>query len=243
MGKTTLTTNLGHGAAARGARVLVVDADPQGNATEALVDELAEDGPGLFDAVQGADIAKCVRPAKEDWGSMAVLAGDERLENLTSNEIGWEYQFAELMSELEGDWDLVLFDCPPSLGLLTLNAMIAADAVLVASEAGRYSLGGVARTLEVIARVEQATGRPGRTAGIIFNAVPVNRRECNFRMEEAARLWGRKVWEPHIPHAAIVHEAVGDTVPVTSMPGARARELGEIYQGHADRLETFLRRK
>lgn len=242
VGKTTLTTNLAHAAAAAGAQVLVVDVDPQGNATEALVDSLGEEDPGLFDALAGTEVGECARPARDEWGNVWILSGDERLETLTPDKLGWEHQMADLMPDLE-KFDLVFFDCPPSLGLLTLNALIASDGVLIASEAGRYSLGGVTRTLEVVNKVEQATGRTGRLAGIVFNAVPVGRRECTYRMEEAQRIWGRKVWDPHIPHAAVVHEAVGDTVPVATMPGPRARDISEIYQGHAERLVRWLRRK
>lgn len=239
MGKTTLTTNLAFAAAQAGATVLVVDADPQGNASEALGFHRDPDSPGLFEAVTGVDLADCVRPARPEWGSIFYLAGDEKLETLSSSELGWEHQFSELLPEFES-FDLVLFDCPPNLGTLTLNALVAADGLLVATEAGLYSLKGVRRTIEVARRIEKIDGRGDMLAGILFNAVPTRRVECESRIEQARKEWGNKVWDPRIPHAAAVHEAVGETLPVAAMPGPRAQEIVEIYNHHAAALTGWL---
>jgi chromosome partitioning protein len=154
VGKTTTTVNLGAGLARRGYRVLLLDMDPQANLTvhvdkrpdlesHTLTNLLVEDAP-LKDLVQPTAIANLhVVP------SDTSLAG---VEQVLANRIGRETILREALESYPdaASFDFVLFDCPPSLGVLSANALVAADRVVIPMQAEYLSLQGMAKLLEVI---------------------------------------------------------------------------------------------
>lgn len=159
VGKTTTTVNLGAAIARRGFRVLLLDMDPQANLTvhvdkrpdlesHTLTSLLVEDAP-LQDLVQPTAVANLfVVP------SDTSLAG---VEQVLANRIGRETILREALDAFAGakDFDFVLFDCPPSLGVLSANALVAADHVVIPMQAEYLSLQGMAKLLEVIQLVQK----------------------------------------------------------------------------------------
>ncbi|MBL8731368.1 MAG: ParA family protein [Planctomycetes bacterium] len=159
VGKTTTTVNLGAAIARQGFRVLLLDMDPQANLTvhvdkrpdlesHTLTSLLVEDAP-LQDLVQPTSIANLfVVP------SDTSLAG---VEQVLANRIGRETILREALDAFPGakDFDFVLFDCPPSLGVLSANALVAADHVVIPMQAEYLSLQGMAKLLEVIQLVQK----------------------------------------------------------------------------------------
>ena len=159
VGKTTTTVNLGAGLARRGYRVLLLDMDPQANLTvhvdkrpdlesNTLTSLLIEDTP-LQELVQTTSLA-----------NLAVVPSDTSLagvEQVLANRIGRETILREALEAFPSakDFDFVLFDCPPSLGVLSANALVAADHVVIPMQAEYLSLQGMAKLLEVIQLVQK----------------------------------------------------------------------------------------
>jgi chromosome partitioning protein len=169
VGKSTTAVNLGASLATLGHRVLVVDADPQGNATSGFgidkkaverdtYDVLLADLP-IEEAVVGTEIALLsVVPATID------LAGAEiELVSVLSRET----RLRRALAPVEGNYEYVLIDCPPSLGLLTLNALAAADDVLIPVQAEYYALEGLSQLTAVVSRVREALNPSLRISGLL----------------------------------------------------------------------------
>ncbi len=167
VGKTTTVVNVAAYLAADGAHVLVVDLDPQGNATSGLGASRAEDGRSVYDALVGnvplSDLANPTEIAGLELipSSIALAGAEVELAGLPQR----ERRLARLLPAIAGQYDYVFLDCPPSLGLLTVNALTAADAVLAGRRGTALEgalLGVAARALEeelgALAPAEPADG-------------------------------------------------------------------------------------
>ena len=155
VGKTTTAVNLATALAVGGLRVLVIDLDPQGNASTALGIEHSEGTRGTYEAISGdAPIAELVQQSPESAGLWVLpatvdLAGAEiGLVNVPARESRLLHALRDYVAEVAPDY--VFIDCPPSLGLLTLNALVAADEILIPIQCEYYALEGVTQLLRTI---------------------------------------------------------------------------------------------
>ncbi len=221
VGKTTTTLGLASVAWSRRVPSLVIDLDPQGNATTGLgvwspttnVDEaLAADQPGA--------VARLAAPSEwpDDKGlapnvvaSSPALAGRER--QLLTDPVGAQDR---LRVALSGYADLVLIDCPPSLGLLTINALFAADAALVVTEPSAWASDGVR---EIMATIDRVAAR--KPSGLEVAGVAVNRlartRDSRYWNEQLIADHGRLVLPPVRMRAAVA-EAAARSLPIHALP-------------------------
>ncbi len=245
VGKTTVVLGLASAASAGGVATLVVDLDPQGNATTGLgvfesgpgVEQLlTEDSPGgLAAVVRESAWSAEVGPPPHLVPSSSGLAVLEP--QLASDPLGAQGRLAMALGDGAGsDHPLVLIDCPPSLGLLTVNALFAADLVLVVTEPGAWAVDGVARMLQTIERIRlrRSDGRPG-LVGIAVNRLGRTRdgRYWNGQLEEAYP--GRCL--PPIRLRAAVAEAAAHSLPVHALgrrPGAT--EAASEFEVLLDRI-------
>ncbi|MFI5710265.1 ParA family protein [Kribbella sp. NPDC051620] len=164
VGKTTTTVNVAAGLALYGARILVIDLDPQGNASTALGIEHSEGTPGVYEAViEGEPLSKLLVPCAEHPGIVVVpatidLAGAEiELVSIVARESRLKKALDAHLAETEAAgerYDYVFIDCPPSLGLLTVNALTAAREVLVPIQSEYYALEGLSQLLRHIDMVK-----------------------------------------------------------------------------------------
>jgi chromosome partitioning protein len=164
VGKTTTTVNVAAGLALYGARILVIDLDPQGNASTALGIEHSEGTPGVYEAViEGESLSKLLQPCEEHPGIVVVpatidLAGAEiELVSIVARESRLKRVLDAHLAETEAageKYDYVFIDCPPSLGLLTVNALTAAREVLVPIQSEYYALEGLSQLLRHIDMVK-----------------------------------------------------------------------------------------
>lgn len=184
VGKTTLTLNLSHALALAGQRVLAIDADPQGHLSMAFG---LEDPAGLDRVLHGD--ARLEDAFSEAGNGLQIVAAGQHLqevENLDTGgaERGWRLQRA--LDPLREQFDFVLIDCPPSAGLLGMNAIIAADEMLIPVAGDFLSLNGLSRLMRILQGIEQRLGQYRKKWIVLSRFVEQRRhaREVRERIEE-----------------------------------------------------------
>jgi len=239
VGKTTTTINLASALVETGLRVLVVDLDPQGNASTGLGIDAADRELTTYDLLIGEtplqDVIRttaiedlCIVPATVDLSSADIeLIANERRSFLLHD--------ALRQTDMDDyEWDYILIDCPPSLNLLTVNAMIAAHSVLIPLQSEFFALEGVSQLMMTIREVRQTANSELRIEGIVLTMYD-KRNNLSQQVEQDARdNLGDLVFETKIPRNVRVSEAPSYSLPVlqydSNSQGAQA------YRSLADEL-------
>ena len=209
VGKTTTAINLATALAACEKRVLVVDMDPQGNATTGLGLTPAARARGSYQAVvERAPILDCVVatlvPGMDVVPSSIDLSGAEiELVDLAQR----EYRLREALAPVLPKYDYVFIDCPPALGLLTLNALAAADAVLVPLQTEFYALEGLTHLLRTIERVRRSVNPDLEIQGVVLTLFDRRNNLCNMVAEDVRSYLGSTVYDTIIPRNVRLSEA------------------------------------
>lgn len=239
VGKTTVALGIASAALHRGARTLVVDLDPQGNATASLDPPAAEYGlDHVLSSAPGATLESAIAPSP--WGDeLDVLTGSENLELL--NEPGTDQRASALAGALaqfgteddeetaDSRYDVVVLDCPPSLGTLTRSALLAANSALLVSEPTMYAISGAGRALEAIENI-QAQGNPAlRPAGVLVNRFRAKSYEHQFRIDELRDEFGGLVMPTAIPDRLVLQQAQGACTPIHQWNSPAAEELSLTF--------------
>jgi chromosome partitioning protein len=216
VGKTTTAINLAAGVASRGFRVLLVDFDPQGNASsgvgyprdkveltvyDALVGEVS-----LEDVIRPTDITTLfVAPATTDLvGAEIELIGAEQRERFLAN----------ALAPIVANYDYVVIDCPPSLGILTLNALVAADGVVVPMQAEYFALEGLSALTATIEKVKAAYNPHLQIDGVLFTMFDGRMNLANQVRDEVSKFFGNSVLETTVPRNVRLSEAPSHGKPV-----------------------------
>jgi chromosome partitioning protein len=227
VGKTTSTVNLAAGLALHGLRVLVLDLDPQGNASTALGVPHQSGVPSIYEVlVDGVPLADVVHPVSDIPGLSAVpatidLAGAEiELVSMVARESRLR---RALEAFLAGDpgFDYVLVDCPPSLGLLTLNAMVAAREVLIPIQCEYYALEGLEQLLRTVDMIKAHLNPELHVSSILLTMYDGRTRLAAQVADEVRAHFGAQVLPTVVPRSVRVSEApsYGQTV-LTYDPGS-----------------------
>ena len=217
VGKTTTTVNIAAAMALNGLRVLVVDLDPQGNASTALNVPHYEGTPGVYEAiVEGTDVDELVSPCPEIPGLTVLpasidLAGAEvELVSLVARESRLDKAIqAHLADSAEaGDHiDYVFIDCPPSLGLLTVNAMVAGREVLIPIQCEYYALEGLGQLIRNIDLVKSHLNPNLAVSTILLTMYDARTRLASGVVEDVRAHFGEDVLRTTIPRAVRISEA------------------------------------
>lgn len=217
VGKTTTTVNVAAALSSKGLRVLVIDLDPQGNTSTALAIDHAEGTPGVYEAlVDGADLDELVRPCPDLPGLTVLpatidLAGAEiELVSLVARETRLDRALQSYLQECEdaGDRiDYVLIDCPPSLGLLTINAMVAGREVLIPIQCEYYALEGLTQLVRNIDLVRAHLNPRLEITTILLTMYDGRTRLSAGVAEEVRSHFGEKVLKTAIPRSVRISEA------------------------------------
>lgn len=240
VGKTTVTLGIASAAWAKGVKTLVVDLDAQANATWTLGVEPAVENWGTGDALLANKAgAAADMIVASGWGDdiwLLPAASDLVQRETDINRRTPEHRLARALEGLDRDFELILIDCPPSLGLNTVNGLVASTHALIVVEPTVFGIRGVTPVLDLIEKVWTEHNDKLEFSGVVLNRVPGVSSDAHEQAASLATLVGSKnVWSPSIPHRVAINEAHAERSPIHAY-GRRAGELGEIFDAHLRRL-------
>lgn len=221
VGKTTTTINLAAALAETGARVLIVDLDPQGNASTGLGLEVAARRVTVYDLLlEEAPLGEVIQPTMQDGLSIipsTVDLSSADIELISNEKRSFLLHDALRQPAMDGyAFDYVLIDCPPSLNLLTVNAMVAAHSVLVPLQSEFFALEGLSQLLLTIREIRQTANPALRIEGIVLTMFD-SRNNLSAQVEQDARdNLGELVFRTRIPRNVRVSEAPSYAMSVLS---------------------------
>ena len=211
VGKTTTAVNLGASLAAAEKRTLVVDVDPQANATSGLGRAPRSLSLSVYEWLLGrADFASMMVPTELPFLSLAPatpgLAGAE-IELVEMGVGERERRLRAVLEPVRDQFDYVLIDCPPSLGLLTLNALVAADSVMVPLQCEYYALEGLGHLVDTIERVRESLNPSLRVEGVVLTMFDGRNSLAREVAAEVKDQFGGRVFDTIIPRNVRLSEA------------------------------------
>jgi len=214
VGKTTTAVNLAASFAASERPTLLIDLDPQANASSAF--GLGQTSPHVYDALSGACVMKDVVRATELPYLHVVPSGRDlygaEIELVST--INRERRVEQMLADLRDSYEILLIDCPPSLGLLTLNALTAADAVIIPLQCEYYALEGLAGLLETVETVRQQLNPKLDLEGILFTMADLRNNLAKQVAAEVKSHFEDQVFSTVIPRNVRLSEAPSHGKPV-----------------------------
>jgi cellulose biosynthesis protein BcsQ len=244
VGKTTVALGLAGAAQQHGLRTLVVDLDPQANATIALdVGTTSATVADVLDEPRLSVLRAAIAPSA--WGEgIDVLVGAEQLERHNHPEPG-PAQLGRLTRALqrlgqldqpedsddpgEDPYRLVIIDCPPSLGQLTRSALAAADRAVLVTDPTMFAVSGVQRAFDAV-QTERMRGNPElQPLGVLINRVRPRNAEHEFRIAELRELFGPLVLPGVLPDRSAIQQAQGACMPIQRWDTPGAREASAVF--------------
>jgi chromosome partitioning protein len=216
VGKTTTAINLAASLAVSELRVLLIDSDPQGNATSGLGIAKDPDSPSLYHVLLGnAEMRDAI--VKTELEGLDLVRADKNLvganlELVEANER--EYRLTQKLADSKANYAFVLIDCPPALDLLTLNALVAADSVLIPIQCEFFALEGVSELIGTIDRIRETMQHPLKIEGILLTMFDDR---TNLTRQVAADLrefFGNDVLQTVIPRSVRLAEAPSHGKPI-----------------------------
>ncbi|MFC4001101.1 ParA family protein [Prauserella oleivorans] len=237
VGKTTVALGLASAALRRGARALVADLDPQGNATATLDPPMTD--ATLTDVLETPRLAVIQEAlAPSGWSDdLDVLVSSEDLELL--NEPGPDTRRMDNLARAldvlrasprgERPYELAILDCPPSLGRLTRSALLAADSALLVTEPTMYAVSGAERALEAIDTIRAQQNPRLRPAGVLVNRMRTRSYEHQYRIQELRESFGRLVMPTAIPDRLAIQQAQGACMPIHEWKSPGAQEIALTF--------------
>ncbi len=216
VGKTTTSVNLSSCLAALGKKVLLIDADPQGNATSGVGVERESLEKSIYDVIiNGDNIAEVVQ--RTDYTKLYIcpssidLAGAEI--ELVSAE-GREYQLKNAVSKVKDDYDFIIIDCPPSLGLITLNSFVCADSIIIPIQCEYYALEGLSQLTNTIRLVRKQLNPQLDIEGIVLTMYDTRTNLSVQVADEVKKYYADKLYKSVIPRNVRLSEAPSYGQPI-----------------------------
>ncbi len=229
VGKTTTAVNIGTIIAKRGKKVLLIDADPQGNATSGLGADKNKE-PSLYDVlIDEVDIAETLQDTamknlKVCPSNMNLAGAEVELVSAMSR----EQRLKEGLVKIKDEFDYIFIDCPPSLGLITLNAFTASDSILIPVQCEYFALEGLGQLINTINLVKKHLNKNLEIEGAVLTMYDSRTNLSNQVVKEVKRYFDDKVYKTVIPRNVKLSEAPSYGMPITlydpKSKGARCYE-------------------
>ncbi|MCT4565174.1 MAG: AAA family ATPase [Maledivibacter sp.] len=216
VGKTTTNVNLSACIALKGKKVLIIDIDPQGNTTSGF--GIDKDGTecNIYDALMGdEDIKKCI--ISTDYKNIDIIPSNVQLagaEIELTNLSGREYKFKDMIEEIRDGYDYIFVDCPPSLGLLTINSLTGVDSVIIPIQCEYYALEGVSQLMNTIQLVRQNLNPSLEIQGVVLSMFDGRTNLSIQVVDEVKKYFRGKVYRTIIPRNVRLAEAPSHGMPV-----------------------------
>lgn len=216
VGKTTTSFNLGACLALEGKRVLLVDADPQANATSGLGVELSDADLSIYEClIDGYPASEAILETQvKNLDIIASRIGLVGAEVELMNHRDRERILARILSEVKDKYDYIFIDCSPSLGLITVNALTAADSVLIPVQAEYFALEGIAQLLNTIRIIKSRLKPTLEIEGFLLTMYDARLRLANQIFEELKGHFGDMVFSTVIPRNIKLSESPSHGLPV-----------------------------
>lgn len=218
VGKTTTAINLAASLAVSDIRVLLIDSDPQGNATSGLGIPKSTDRPSLYHVLLGeAEISSAI--VKTELEGLDLVPADKNLIGANLELVPLqerEYRLRQRISQAKEEYEFILIDCPPALDLLTLNALMAADSALIPIQCEFFALEGISELIATIDRIRETLQHPLRIEGILLTMFDDR---TNLTRQVAADLrefFGNDVLQTVIPRSVRLAEAPSHGKPIVT---------------------------
>ncbi len=236
VGKSTTAINLSAALAEKGKKVLVVDSDPQGNTTSGLGIDKNEMENTIYDVYLGNDtISKCI--VKTDYENLDLLPSNVNFAAAEIELIGVEKKEFILKNEIDyvkGSYDYIIIDCPPSLSLLTVNALASADTVLVPVQCEYYALEGLSQLIHTINLVKERLNPELEMEGVVFTMYDSRTNLSAQVVENVKDNLEERVFDTLIPRNIRLAEAPSYGQPITAYDPKSAG--AESYRKLADEI-------
>ena len=248
VGKTTTAINLGTALAACGKTILLIDIDPQGNASTGLGIQQSARGITSYDVILGqAKLGEAVLRTKIPGFELVPAVVDLSAAELELVEKERrEYRLKDALGDLDKDYDYVMIDCPPSLGLLTVNALVAARAVLVPLQCEFFALEGLSLLLRTVERVRRSYNPLLEVQGVLLTMFDRRNNLAQQVATDVRSFLGKRVYDTVVPRNVRVSEAPSHGLPVLlydfRCPGSQAyvQLAGEVLRREQQTAEAAL---
>ena len=210
VGKTTTSINLAAGLAYLGKKILLIDFDPQGNATSGIGHTIEKDDMTVYDALVNQDnIKNCIK--KMNRPPLFILPANINLSGadleLAKLEKNREQRLKEVIKPIRDEYDYIIIDCPPSLGLLNTNALSAADSVLIPVQCEYYALEGVTQILQTIRLVQKLFNPKLKIEGLLLTMYNATTKLSAEVAQEVNKHFREKAYRSYIPRNVKLSEA------------------------------------
>lgn len=234
VGKTTTSTNLAACLAERGKSVLLIDSDPQGNATSGAGTDRSEVKNTIYDLYLGESPAsECITGSAVE--NLKVIPSEPNLAGAEIDLIGVEdreFILRNALRDLRDDYDFMIIDCPPSLNILTVNALTAADSVIVPIQCEYYALEGLSQLIYTIDLIKQRLNSGLEIEGVVFTMYDSRTNLSLEVVENVKENINQKVYKTIIPRNVRLAEAPSYGLPINLYDGkstgaAAYRQLAE----------------
>ncbi|MCQ2530342.1 MAG: AAA family ATPase [Lachnospiraceae bacterium] len=231
VGKTTTTINLSASLAEQGKKVLLVDLDPQGNATSGVgVDKRELENTVYELLLDEITLEECL--VETDFLNLSVLPSNINLSGVEIDLLDMEdreYCLKNTLDEVKEEYDFIMIDCPPSLNMLTVNAMTAADTVLVPIQCEYYALEGLSQLIHTINLVKKKLNPDLTLEGVVFTMYDARTKLSMQVVENVKRTLKENIYNTIIPRSIKLAEAPSYGMPITAYaptsPGADSYRL------------------
>lgn len=242
VGKTTTALNLASVLAARGKKVLLVDSDPQGNASSGVGVRATNGDQNIYNCYIGAkETADCILPTRQK--NLSVLAASIDLVGVEVelvNQEGREKRLKTVLRPIKDRFHYILVDCPPSLGLLTINSLTAADSVLIPLQCEYFALEGLALLVQTIRKVKKNLNRELYIEGLLLTMYDRRNRLTHSVASEVQKHFGDQVYRTVIPRNVRLSESPSHGQTILEYDGASSgakayQQLGTEFLKRANK--------